>query len=338
MSFGLFTSLLATGCLAGPALAQAPQSVPSVIVIGRIVGTATAGATGTPNATRIARAKVGEGAEFGLTFDEATGGILAGGWDAGKSKAAMAWLVKVRPVAVEIDTAQLDIDWQRFENAGGVSHRIAGDRRTVTMRRGQRRVLDLVQSRGTGTLANVVVEIEVTGVTDPAYSDVSLAYDLWFVEEDAAGQKVARRLAVTGGQGERVPFSFAPIEYSLNRSGRGPKVNASIDVVLSGDLAGRLRPDGTLDVTVTASRVLRCVGGGAVSRESGTRDYNVRTGGTIALELPAPDGSCGLPDPVATSDSPKPGVSVLDGKTWVSFDKFFAGARTSLVLTVGRAR
>jgi hypothetical protein len=239
------------------------------------------------------------------------------------------WRVQVTLASLAVDTATLDVDWQRADQASGTSDPVAGDRRTMTVRDGDRHVLDLVQTSPAGAMvASGMVQVTAMRLEDPAYADAKLAYDMWLVNEDSDGNRRTLRLQLSGTQGQAVRFVFAPLLPSLDAvaTEQGP-----MKVTVDGVITGRLLANGTIDVTLRSARTVQL--GAASGSEAGTKTFNAKPGETTSVELPSPTGFS-RSGKVAIPSSPRPGVTVEGDQVRVDEGRFFAGTKTSILVTV----
>ncbi|MDO8836384.1 MAG: hypothetical protein Q7V01_12360 [Vicinamibacterales bacterium] len=301
-----------------------------------IIGTQRTGATGPPSATAGDNLAVRQTETFGLYARD--GSLGAGPWpDLRQSSEGSAWRVTVRLVSLQVDTVELAITWGRHRASAGSWSPEAGDSRTVSLRAGERHVLDLVQiDTPTSSLANVLVELEVRRVEDPAYADLSIGYDLWLVHEGRGGRRTTRRVQLNDGQGATLPFAFEPVGFGLDGRVRARVDGASLALSVDGQAMGRLRPDGAFDVAITSWLWLRCGKGGRGGR-GGTKTFTARDGEAVGVELPVGTGYCGIPDVPLPPDA-RNGVTAEGASLRISNEAFFEGERLSLLVTVGRVR
>jgi hypothetical protein len=305
-----------------------------------VTGTQAGGPTGPPSSTNIGRLKIGETKAFGIYVDWASK-LLTATWRGSDEPSDCSWRVDVRPLSVQIDTVRFELAWTRYEGSGAAAHRVASDTRVVTLRKGQRHVIDLARApSGETDLANVVAEVELTEVLDPQYQNLAIAYELSLVHELTNGQKLARGARLTGTQGENRPFSFE-LPFTLdgaaatgNVADAGPTV---VTLRVTGVVSSRLKMDGTFDVELHAERVLDC-GGGTVGRGTGTQRFRAANGETVGVEFPTVAGACSPPIASSVPPGARAGVTLRDGHVWVAFNEFFANQKTALLVKVLRQR
>jgi hypothetical protein len=295
-----------------------------------------------------------EDASFGAA-DGAAGEVIPdwfapGGKRSGSVWAlANTWFVQQRVVSIGVDAVTLELSWRRFERGTGGLHRTAGGVRTITLRSRERHLLDLADGRS-ARLANLALEVEASRVEDPAFADAVLAYDLWLVHDTAIGGRIARRLSLTGRQAEAVPFAFDRLAFPIDSAVPIDGDKGPVKTFIQGTVMGRLQADGSVEVMLRSER--QVLGGGLVETlrrpalpeldprlGSGSKAFVLKTGETTAIDFPTPSGiaSWKAPDPVPARL--RPGVSAgADGLLRLVRTEFFAGSKTSILITVRRVR
>lgn len=337
-----------------PSLAAAQDFTSQATIVVRLASTSRTGSTGAGQARDEETLKVGDSMtaflQAGINDRDRVSGsgaktfvtVGAGSTLVPKTPFASsyeyAWRVQVALQSIAEGRATFEVDWNRYQVAGEDAQPVAGDRRTITLPPGARHVLDFIDFTSRNADAtNVVLELEVPRLDAPRveYSNTTLAYDVWLVHEPANGQKVTQRLNVTGRDGQVVPFRFAPLAFSLETTPPAGSVAGPVKVTLDGSIKGRMRPDGGIDLAVQSSRLIQCTPG-LMARETGTKSFVVKPDETTSIELPFVNGYCPLGD-VAKPANPRPGVMTgADGKLRVNFKEFFAGDKTSILVTAKR--
>ncbi len=265
-------------------------------------------------------------------------------------KAPHAWVAEVKVLDATMDSLTLQVEWAHYVSAArGSATRVRGDTRVLSLREGDRHVLDFEDEgeiAGDCPTRSVLVDVKARVAEDPALAGARLAYDLWIVDEAPGGARQTRRLDLAAAQGESVDFLFPLLTWPLPgvrfKDGAPAQVSASI----SGSLRGRMRTDGSLDLVLAGNRTAGVGPSGsraaAVLGDGGRKIVRVRSGETVGLVLPAPRGySMASLDGVSASTSsqdpgagvPADGVSVSGESVTVSFGRFFTGHKMSLVLT-----
>jgi hypothetical protein len=82
-------------------------------------------------------------------------------------------------------------------------------------------------------------------------------------------------------QGKGVDYTFTPLRYT--RAGV-PDSSGDVDIQVNGSVKGRVRPDGRIDVSVDAGRMVMFQGIG--SGEQGNKQATLANGETVEFELP----------------------------------------------------
>jgi len=274
---------------------QEPAPLVSVRLVS--VGTIAGGSTGKPSAWF--------GGGKGLRLGESmTGAVIAGSpgdrnlcaqWgsmggtvDPNQQDALHLWLATIQPTKVAGDDITLVVDWKRFDAAGqGGREARAGGSQTMTLKSGERHILDFVASSAPApsTCESVVVHVEASLVDDPPLANTTLAYDLWLVDQDPSGRQVTRHMEIAGRQRESISFRFFPIGWSADGSPAPEDRRPDMAIEVSGTLTGRLLPDGTLRIAVRPSRSVRAgdAGGSAGYAET---TLSMKPGETIRMDIP----------------------------------------------------
>jgi len=248
------------------------------------------------------------------------------------------WRVQLTLLAQTIDAITLDIDWNRYEMVNDSPQPLAGDKRTVVLKSGERYVLDVLDlSSRDLDVTNALIEIEFPRDDQPRaeYANASLSYDLWLVHETAGGQKFVRNVRLSGRDGQSVPFTFAPLAFPIDAGVQADGNEGLLKILMEGTIKSRIRADGAIDVVLQSSRTLQCHPG-LRAVEGGSKSVTAKPGETVGVELPwLVMGFCPAPEGTAMPARPRPGVVTgEDGRLRVNFKDFFAGDKTSILLTV----
>src|SRR5206468_1149166 len=131
------------------------------------------------------------------------------------------------------------------------------------------------------------IEVTAEMEEDPALAGETIGYDLWFKHTDRKGTVTTRRFQAVGRQGERLDFRFAPMRFPVPDTvlKDGSRLESIIDAV--GGIRGRLRPDGTIRVDVSATRWI----GAAPERRprtggsggGGRKEFSIAPGETVSM-------------------------------------------------------
>ena len=264
------------------------------------------------------------------------------------------WMFDVRLVSAVTDAVAFELDWRRHRrDADGGTQMIAGDERQITLTEDDRHVLDYVAATPgtcpTGRPSDIVsmtVEVEASPVDDRDLANEPLAYEIWAVHEDASGARTTRVAKTTARHGKLASADFVPFSWPITGT------TCEVTLRVAADLRGRVRPDGLIDLSVATRTSLGLEGGRPVSdprllehtlalrrgmmiSAAGRKHVTVTPGEAIETVLPNGPGSviaaCEL-----TSAATGPGVMVEDDHVVIDREAFFAGHRTSLIITATR--
>lgn len=228
--------LALTVVLAWPAYAQDASQLKAKVSV-HISGTSRTGRTGVPTSAATRTVAVGQTAVIGVSgdFDGAMG---SGGWPmAGDT--SYAWRVETRVKAIESDTVELTVAWQRYApgNRAGDGSGV-GDVRVIRLRTTERHVLDFVHTDDASSpTVNMLVEIEASRGPELA-EGVVLDYDFWLVHEDRFGTKTTEHQSYGGFQGGMMPVAFKPLGFNLDGTRAPDAAAAPLTVSVNGQLTG----------------------------------------------------------------------------------------------------
>ncbi len=288
--------LLVAG-LVDPAPCSAQATEASATFVVRVTATIGDGATGSPNSWILGKLKVGESKAFGIYVDGFSK-MATAPWRGTEGSSDCVWRVDIRPQSIAIDAVRFELAWSRYEGAGGAARRVAGDSRVVTLRKGQRQLLDFARAASPGAVfANVSADVELMDVFDPQSPDLVVAYELSLVHEPVNGKAATRSVRLTGKQGEERPFSF-DIPFALdgspaaeNASGESTAGQLAQARALLASLQERYRPEHP-DV-IRLQKVVENLDAksGAVTVPAGGRTtVKLRVTGAVSSRL-TPDGT-----------------------------------------------
>jgi hypothetical protein len=281
------------------------------------------------SATTEAKLEVGSTATLGFATGRFLCEIASGGRNVVDATKQHVWLVSVTLSSAQIDKIALDVAVERQD--GQPLHVTKRELRHVVLSERAPHVLDFIETDDEALAAcetkNIVLQISAKMVEREDLARELLEYDLWFTHADSSGRTVTRRAAGTGLQGEAIDFRFRPVRWPLRTLTPSAPTDLSVDEDISGAIRGRLRMDGTIDVSLTTTRLLvhsyRGGSWGAVGYEEGRKSFSVRSGEAVQLELPKPSGSAGLRS--------------RDGSTMqANYGELFANHAASVIVRISR--
>ena len=268
---------------------------------------------------------------------------------AAAAKSANVWRAKLNVLSATMESIVIGVDWSRDSvNARGVRSRAAGDRRTVTLREGERHTLDYLASpeASDGCPTSLRVDLEATIAEDPRFVGQRIQYDLWLIDETAEGVRETREFVAAAAHGEKIAFTLDPLRWELGevRFRNGEKAQAVASI--RGSIRGRLRDDGSVEVMFEATRAVGITEAGKPLRGStedgGEKALRIGSGETLGLVLPAADGAATLAldetwsSVVDSSGKTSGGIEVDSERVKVDFAKFLAGHKMSFRLTASK--
>ena len=204
--------------------------------------------------------------------------------DAQEAAALYVWHFDVGMREVATDRIVFDLSWERISRSAPTDP-LRGTQRII-LREGQPHTIDLIHGPQNGDCMSIVVDIIAHVYDDAALQVKTLEWDLWFT----GAQSGPAHRALMSPQGESAAFQFDPIPVRAVQPG-GPD-GATIHVY--GQLRGRVRADGNIDVALTAIRVVnsgprnlaRVPRSPSPISNSGQKNFIVRQGEAIKIVLP----------------------------------------------------
>jgi hypothetical protein len=247
------------------------------------------------------------------------------------------WQVDVKPVSIAMDVVTFDVDWTRTDVRDGARQVGAGDHRTITLRQGEKHLLDFVTCSPDAPCANLFLEVQAAPVEDPALAETALSYDLWLVHQTPDGRKVTRHALVSGRQGEKLSFNFAPVPLQLEAA-TPPGADSPYRLQVSGTIVGRLKPDGTIEVALSPARKERSPMG-STGLGAGAKTFMSKPDETTSIVLPPVNGrSQWRADTGFKLTTPRPGVSMAGESVVIDLKQFFENTNTSILVTVHKEK
>jgi hypothetical protein len=216
----------------------------------------------------------------------------------------LVWTVNVEVRSVSTDAIVLAVDWERLTRGGEGPRKLAGvsTPEQLTLREGERVLLDFADRSPSGEslcAQNFAIELTAELAEDPALARRQIGYDLWLVHDAPGGRRASRHLELTATQGQESAFQFPHQRLPVLAGTKvdGPETELQVDV--RGTLRGRLRPDGTIDLSLGTERSLWYVssdGSGEHVGDGGQKLLHVQPQETIRVDLPSAARNTEHPD------------------------------------------
>jgi hypothetical protein len=159
-----------------------------------------------------------------------------------EQSALYVWRFDVSAVEVATDKITFDLVGERTSREAPV--RVLRQSQRLTLHEGEFRPIDLLHGAPGGDCVSVVLEATASVVEDPALQGKTIEWDLW-LESDLQGAPM--HAALTSPQGASATFAFDSI------AGSGGANEVLVQVL--GQLRGRVRADGSIDVALNTNRV-----------------------------------------------------------------------------------
>jgi hypothetical protein len=255
----------------------------------RVLGTWPAAAT---NPIGETSADLSEGEPYTMTIGTTTSGPATCGsnvmFSFGSLRASdylHVWEAHFELRQATLESIQLVVDWKRLvAGPDGGTRAAAGDHREITLREGERHLLDFVEA--SRCLKSVALELSASIGEETALANRRIGYDMWLISEKD-GQRTTRRWQVSGKQGEKVDFDFGPVRTRLDGVHLTNGESDVFETTVNGHVRGRLKDDG-LEVALMANRGTGPSDRHWVAGGYGEKLVRVASGETIQLDLPAP--------------------------------------------------
>ncbi|BCS32071.1 hypothetical protein TBR22_A12760 [Luteitalea sp. TBR-22] len=164
---------------------------------------------------------------------------------------AVAWTVAARLVELAGDTATIDLRWRRAPSASDVEPSTSRERHLRwKVSEGGLTVLDAVHAAADGgECPSMAVTAEFGIGSAFEFRDAGIAYDTWLVQTLPSGETTTHHVRTSGQQGEAVTMMFPRVPLDGLPTSVPP-----LDLKVSGEIRGRLRTDGSIEVSVDAFR------------------------------------------------------------------------------------
>lgn len=194
----------------------------------------------------------------------------------------------VRTLEVLTDRIKFDLTWQRTSRTtqGEVLQRT----QQLTLREGESRPVDLLHDKEGTDCVSVILEVTAEMAEQSSQLAHEIDWELWL---SGNTQTVTAHRMLTTGQGDSAAFQFEPVTASATQA------NGKVDPVLVhvyGQVRGRVRPDGTIDVALNTNRTVGFDLGGSprptIPRRlssaagSGQKNFTLKPGEAVKIVLP----------------------------------------------------
>jgi hypothetical protein len=202
----------------------------------------------------------------------------------------LVYTADVKVLEAEMDRIKLAVDWKRHTKTPDASPRpLAGDRFEVTLKEGQRMVLDVIDRPNflNPQCRNFMLQMTPSILEQAPFVERQITYELWFVHEAPDGKRVTSSWKATGRQGEKLHLQF-PDEVLGKAAGDA----ADLRLRIEGDVRGRMRQGGGIDVGVDLSETILTTRK-SQSRHQGVKRVHVQPGETIRIDIPESDQRAG---------------------------------------------
>jgi len=215
---------------------------------------------------------------------------------------SLVWTVAAEVRSIETDRIVLDVTWQRLKRGENGPPLAGGPTpESITLREGERVLLDFADGARPDWLCarNFAIELTAGLAEDPALVRRQIAYDVWLVHEAPGGQRQSRHLERTANQGEESAFQFPHQRLPSVAAPKGSGAEEGLQVDVKGTLRGRVRPDGTIDLSLGTNRTLWYVspdGSGEHVGDGGQKILSLHPQETIRVELPGATRNTQQPD------------------------------------------
>lgn len=200
------------------------------------------------------------------------------------SQAVVVWRADATLRSFDASGATIDVHWSRaVEDRDAVNDGSLDRHVSMHLVEGQRDVLDLVRMApgadpscdGAAIMVNFALQ------DSRALVNSLLEYDIWLIDRDRTGYETIDHVTTRGLQGRSIDYAFTPIKYAADGT---VSRDGTVQVDLRGQVKGRVRRDGRIDLVVGASR-MRTEGRLGTGDGGGTM-ATVGQGETVEFQLP----------------------------------------------------
>jgi len=202
------------------------------------------------------------------------------------ASAQYVWRFDVRMLEVMTERITFELSWVRTSRLA--PGEVLRKTQQLTMREGESRAIDLLHGRQDGDCDSVVIEVGAGITEDRALAGKTLEWDLWL---DGGAHVDPAHRGLTSAQGDSAAFKFEPMPTSQVFGG-----GATAFAQVYGQLRGRVRSDGNIDVALNTNRVVSVdpsssptglrPTGNATRSGSGQKNFALKPGETVKIVLP----------------------------------------------------
>jgi hypothetical protein len=328
----------ATGVIAGgtsPQASEPPTILRSASVTFIVEGHARSGAMADSSARASMRPKVGDAVDsaFGAGSPAHPDICLVQTGATETEPAYVEWRVHARLLYADSERVELDVAWTRRAFDDSAVEKGSG---TITLKTGQSHLIDIVSARPGDVTRCSHVSLRVTASRYSPVSKDLLVHRLWLVHEQGGQKWTSEPVEAIGSVGEPIPFRFRPLRWNLAGVFGATSPGPHVEMDVLGSVTTDTADDGRRETRVDLKREVRIQ---AVTMfGSGAMRIEDRLGETGVIELPVPGGNCSVEATDLPAGPLAAGVARRGKFVEIRSDKFFSGAKTSLVLTVEQVR
>jgi hypothetical protein len=212
---------------------------------------------------------------------------------------ALVWTASFEVLSASTDRIELRGRWRRLgKGARGRPEELAADPDArLNLREGDRVLLDFARSPDPRCARSFALELSAELAEDPALAREQVGFEMWLVHESPGAEKRSDYLRLTATQGQELAFQFPHVRVPASVGSHEVATELHIDV--RGTVRGRIRPDGSIDLSLESERTLWYVapdGAGEHVGDGGEKLLNVRPGEVLRVELPGPTRNTQRPE------------------------------------------
>jgi hypothetical protein len=195
------------------------------------------------------------------------------------------WRVRFRREAFDGATATIAVRWRREVHDPDVqpSTDLDGEFRWRPSE-GSTRTIDFVRQKpqATAECETQGLELRYSLAGADELRDAAIGYDVWLLQRLPSGEGRTYRLQTSAQQGAGISFAFPAAMLQKPGSGSAPP----LELRVNGNVMGRVRRDGRIELAVDAGRLVGVAGRGLWSGGSGRTRLVVDPNETVELQPP----------------------------------------------------